>query len=97
MNTPSDKASNAQNRVSLNTFVDYFAQGMGSVEAHKRKSEIEAAVLKVYGARYSTTNYWLLSTLQETAQRLKSEINRPEPLTAEEAQAATDQKDDLSF
>lgn len=97
MQTPSTKANNAQNRVSLKTFVDYFAQGMGTVEAHKRKSEIEAAVLKVYGARYSTTNYWLLSTLQETAQRLKSEINRPEPLTAEEAQAATDQKDDLPF
>jgi hypothetical protein len=97
MNTPSTKANNAQNRVSLKTFVDYFAQGMGTVEAHKRKSEIEAAVLKVYGPRYSTTNYWLLSTLQETAQRLKSEINRPEPLTAEEEQAATDQKDDLPF
>ena len=97
MNTPSTKANNAQNRVSLKTFVDYFAQGMGTVEAHKRKSEIEAAVLKVYGARYSTTNYWLLSTLQETAQRLKNEINKPEPLTAEEAQAATDQNDDLPF
>lgn len=97
MNTPSTKASNAQNRVSLKTFVDYFAQGMGVMEAHKRKSEIEAAVLKVYGPRYSTTNYWLLSTLQETAQRLKNEINRSEPLTAEEAQAATNQKDDLPF
>jgi hypothetical protein len=97
MQTPSTKASNAQNRVSLKTFVDYFAQGMGVMEAHKRKSEIEAAVLKVYGARYSTTNYWLLSTLQDTAQRLKNEINRPEPLTVEEAQAAADQKDDLPF
>ena len=100
MQTPSTKASNAQNRVSLKTFVDYFAQSMGVVEAHKRKSEIEAAVLKVYGARYSTTNYWLLSSLQETAQRLKNEINEPEPLTTEEAtqtseenaQAAADQK-----
>ena len=100
MQTPSTKASNAQNRVSLKTFVDYFAQSMGVVEAHKRKSEIEAAVLKVYGARYSTTNYWLLSSLQETAQRLKNEINEPEPLTAEEttqsseenAQAAADKK-----
>ena len=100
MQTPSTKASNAQNRVSLKTFVDYFAQSMGVVEAHKRKSEIEAAVLKVYGARYSTTNYWLLSSLQETAQRLKNEINEPEPLTSEEitqsseenAQAAADKK-----
>jgi predicted P-loop ATPase len=97
MQTPSKGANNAQNRVSLKTFVDYFAQGMGTVEAHKRKSEIEAAVLKVYGARYSTTNYWLLSTLQETAQRLKNEINKPEPMTADETQTETVQKDDLPF
>jgi hypothetical protein len=50
----------------------------------------------VYGARYSTTNYWLLSTLQETAQRLKNEINKPEPLTIEETNAA-EAKDDLPF
>ena len=96
MRTPSKGANNAQNRVSLKTFVDYFAQGMGTVEAHKRKSEIEAAVIKVYGERYSTTNYWLLSTLQETAQRLKNEINKPEPLTIEETKAA-EIKDDLPF
>jgi hypothetical protein len=48
---------------------------MGVVEAHKRKAEIEAAVVKVYGPRYSTTNYWLLTALQDTALGLKNEIN----------------------
>lgn len=75
MQTPSTSPSNPQNRVVLKTFVDWFGESMGIMEAHKRKAEIEAAVLKVYGNRYSTTNYWLLSELQRVAQEMKNEIN----------------------
>lgn len=77
MNTPTKSPASAQNHVSLKTFVDWFSESMGVMEAHKRRAEIEAAVIKVYGERYSTTNYWLLTSLQETAQRLKNEINNP--------------------
>lgn len=91
MQTPSKTASCPQNRVSLKTFVDWFADSMGVVEAHKRKGEIEAAVIKVYGQRYSTTNYWLLSNLQERAREIKDEINRGD------FDAAVEEKDDLPF
>lgn len=77
MNTPTKSPASAQNHVALKTFVDWFSESMGVMEAHKRRAEIEAAVIKVYGERYSTTNYWLLTSLQETAQRLKNEINNP--------------------
>ena len=77
MNTPTKSPASAQNPVALKTFVDWFSESMGVMEAHKRRAEIEAAVIKVYGERYSTTNYWLLTSLQETAQRLKNEINNP--------------------
>ena len=70
------------------------------MEAHKRKSEIEAAVIKVYGARYSTSNYWLLTSLQDTALALKNEINNPTatdaPAEAESA-ASEPETDDLPF
>lgn len=78
LHTPSENPACAENHVPLKMFVDWFSETMGSVEAHKRKGEIEAAVLKVYGARYSTTGYWLLSELRKTAMRLKEEINRPD-------------------
>lgn len=100
MNTPSTSPSNPQNRVALKTFVDWFGESMGVVEAHKRKAEIEAAVLKVYGQRYSTTNYWLLSNLQETAQRLKNEINNPVATDAgaqDTSAQAEPETDDLPF
>lgn len=97
MTTPSAAATNAQNRISLKFFVDYFSETMGVMEAHKRKGEIEAAVLKVYGQRYSTTNYWLLTSLQDIARHLRYEINKPEPLTAEEAAASGEDDDDLPF
>lgn len=77
MNTPTKSPASAQNHVALKTFVDWFSESMGVMEAHKRRAEIEAAVIKVYGERYSTTNYWLLTSLQETAQKLKNEINNP--------------------
>lgn len=96
LQTPSKSPACAQNHVALKTFVDWFSESMGVAEAHKRKAEIEAAVLKVYGARYSTTNYWLLSALQDTANNLKNEINNPaqaEPIESENA----DQPDDLPF
>ena len=78
---------------------------MGVNEAHKRKSEIEAAVIKVFGQRYSTTNYWLLSVLQDRAQQLKNEINNPaaaEAATITETTAANNNTlneggDDLPF
>lgn len=75
LTTPSRSAACAQNRVPLKYFVDLFSQSMGATEAHKRRAEIEAAVLNVFGARYSTTGYWLLSGLQDTARRLINEIN----------------------
>ena len=99
MNTPTKSPASAQNHVSLKTFVDWFSESMGVMEAHKRRAEIEAAVIKVYGERYSTTNYWLLTSLQETAQRLKNEINNPVATNAganANAQAEPE-TDDLPF
>lgn len=95
--TPSVSPSCAQNHVSLKMFVDWFAETTGTVEAHKRKAEIEAAVLKVFGQRYSTSNYWLLSELRKVAQAMKNEINRP--TEGEETQAVNDdpQSDGLPF
>lgn len=95
LNTPSKSPACAQNHVALKTFVDWFSESMGVMEAHKRKGEIEAAVLKVYGARYSTTNYWLLSSLQETAQKLKNEINNP--AASDPGTKVEEEGDDLPF
>ena len=92
--TPNNSPSNPQNKVSLKTFVDWFSESMGVVEAHKRRAEIEAAVLKVYGARYSTTNYWLLSSMQDVALSLKNDINKPD-VKVEPVQE--DDDDDLPF
>ena len=100
MNTPTKSPASAQNHVALKTFVDWFSESMGVIEAHKRRAEIEAAVIKVYGERYSTTNYWLLTSLQETAQRLKNEINNPvaTDASAQDTSAqAEPETDDLPF
>ena len=100
MNTPTKSPASAQNHVALKTFVDWFSESMGVMEAHKRRAEIEAAVIKVYGDRYSTTNYWLLSALQETAQRLKNEINNPVATDAgsqDTSAQAEPETDDLPF
>lgn len=100
MNTPTKSPASAQNHVALKTFVDWFSESMGVMEAHKRRAEIEAAVIKVYGERYSTTNYWLLTSLQETAQRLKNEINNPVATDAgsQDTSAQAEQEtDDLPF
>lgn len=100
LKTPQTSPACAQNHVALKTFVDWFSESMGVTEAHKRKSEIEAAVIKVYGERYSTTNYWLLTSLQDTALALKNEINNPTATdTPAEAQSAASEPetDDLPF
>ena len=101
MQTPSTSPACSQNHVSLKTFVDIFSETMGVTEAHKRKSEIEAAVLKVFGERYSTTNYWLLSVLQDKALQLKNEINNPsaaaEEKPAQDNNKMNDHNDDLPF
>lgn len=100
MNTPTKSPASAQNHVALKTFVDWFSESMGVTEAHKRRAEIEAAVIKVYGERYSTTNYWLLTSLQETAQRLKNEINNPVATDAgaqDTSAQAEPETDDLPF
>ena len=100
MNTPTKSPASAQNHVALKTFVDWFSESMGVMEAHKRRAEIEAAVVKVYGERYSTTNYWLLTSLQETAQRLKNEINNPvatDAGTQDTSAQAEPETDDLPF
>lgn len=96
LNTPSKSPACAQNHVALKTFVDWFSETMGVMEAHKRKAEIEAAVIKVYGARYSTTNYWLLSALQESAQNMKNEINNP-AASQPDTKVEEDEGDDLPF
>ena len=96
LNTPSKSPACAQNHVALKTFVDWFSETMGVMEAHKRKAEIEAAVIKVYGARYSTTNYWLLSALQESAQNMKNEINNP-AASQSDTKVEEDEGDDLPF
>lgn len=93
LTTPSNSPSNPQNKVSLKTFVDWFGESMGVVEAHKRRAEIEAAVLKVYGARYSTTNYWLLSSMQDVALSLKNDINKPDV----KVEPVEEDDDDLPF
>jgi hypothetical protein len=67
----SDSATCKDNRVSLKFFVDYFAQGGHAGEVSKRRDEIEQAVLKVFGARYSTQTYWLLSDLRKRAHEIK--------------------------
>lgn len=95
LNTPSKSPACAQNHVALKTFVDWFSETMGVMEAHKRKAEIEAAVIKVYGARYSTTNYWLLSALQESAQKMKNEINNPAAIQPDTK--VEEEGDDLPF
>ncbi len=100
MITPTKSPASAQNHVALKTFVDWFSESMGVMEAHKRRAEIEAAVIKVYGERYSTTNYWLLTSLQETAQRLKNEINNPVATDAgaqDTSAQAEPETDDLPF
>ena len=100
MNTPTKSPASAQNHVALKTFVDWFSESMGVMEAHKRRAEIEAAVIKVYGERYSTNNYWLLTSLQETAQILKNEINNPVATDAgaqDTSAQAEPETDDLPF
>lgn len=64
----------AENKITLKFFVDFFAQSMGTAEANKRRAEIEKAVVQVYGERYSTTNYWLLSDLQSAARDIRYAI-----------------------
>lgn len=96
LNTPSKSPACAQNHVALKTFVDWFSETMGVMEAHKRKAEIEAAVIKVYGARYSTTNYWLLSALQESAQNMKNEINN-QAASQPDTKVEEEEGDDLPF
>ena len=96
LNTPSKSPACAQNHVALKTFVDWFSETMGVMEARKRKAEIEAAVIKVYGARYSTTNYWLLSALQESAQNMKNEIINP-AASQPDTKVEEDNGDDLPF
>ena len=76
-----DKAKNrysADNKITLKVFVDYFSLSVGSVQAQKRKSEIEKAVINVFGDRYSTTNYWMLDELQKKASELLEKINESE-------------------
>lgn len=70
----SERASSSGNHISLKFFVDYFAKDISAAEANKRREEIEHAVLKVFGDRYSTTTYWLLSDLKKRASELKTRL-----------------------
>lgn len=71
MSSVSDKASSSDNHISLKFFVDYFAREIGAQEAQKRREEIEQSVLAVFGPRYSTQTYWLLSDLKKRAEEIK--------------------------
>ncbi len=64
----------ADNKITLKFFVDFFADSMGVTEANKRRSEIEKAVILVYGERYSTSNYWLLGDLQNAAHNIRYNV-----------------------
>lgn len=72
----SRRTGGANDKITLKVFVDYFARDIGNIEAHKRKNEIEKAVLSVFGDRYSTTNYWRLPALKETLNKLKEQNTR---------------------
>lgn len=90
----------SDNKITIKTFVDYFAEEIGSTEAHKRKNEIEAAVIAVFGNRYSTSNYWLLTDLKETATRLLGQMwnHDTEDGEPDEGKAVeTNDDDDLPF
>lgn len=67
-------------KITLKVFVDFFSQSMGSVEAHKRRGEIERAVETVFGKRYSTTNYWRLQDLLNTVDNFRFNDNENELL-----------------
>ena len=69
--------------------MDYFAAQIGAAEAQKRREEIEHAVLNVYGERYSTQTYWLLSDLKKRAQELKHAI-----MYGEDSSAITVEKEE---
>lgn len=64
------KTSNL-NRRTLKYFVDWFARY--DVTARKARAEIEAAVVKVFGARNEGRNYWILSDLKQRAYELLSD------------------------
>lgn len=61
----------ACNKITLKFFVDLFAQKIGTTEANRRRDEIEQAVLRVYGQRYSTQTYWLLPDLKKRIYELQ--------------------------
>lgn len=88
----SDSATCKDNRVSLKFFVDYFAQGGHAGEVSKRRDEIEQAVLKVFGARYSTQTYWLLSDLRKRAHEIKYQQT-----TEADAEVEEEEENDLPF
>lgn len=71
-NPATDKPNCKDNRISLKFFVDYFAAHGSGVEISKRRDEIEQAVLNVFGQRYSTQTYWLLSDIREKAREIKN-------------------------
>lgn len=70
----------ADNKITLRVFVNMIGEAIGTAEAQKRRGEIEAAVLKVYGERYSNSNYWQLTTIKEIAKKLiyQTEVNADE-------------------
>lgn len=81
----------ADNKVTIKMFVDMFSETIGTVEAHKRKKEIEAAVIAVFGERYSTSNYWLLTDMQVRAYELLNSMweQNEEDKTIEKTKADT--------
>lgn len=78
------------NKITLKFFVDYFAQTIGVQEANRRRAEIEKAVMQIFGERYSTSNYWLLDSLQNTAHNIRYDIT-------EEKKIEEDNTNDLPF
>lgn len=66
----SSSPTNNTNRITLKFFVDYFADH--NQEARKKRSEIEAAVIRVFGPR-QYDKYWLLCELRTTAMEIQKE------------------------
>ena len=73
--TLNNKSSNAENHISLKFFIDYLAKKDKVLRTSKYRTDIETAVIKVFGERYSTQTYWLLYELQKKAMDIRNQYH----------------------
>lgn len=71
--TLNNKPSNAENHISLKFFIDYLAKKDKVLRTSQYRTDIETAVIKVFGERYSTQTYWLLYELQKKAMDIRNQ------------------------